>query len=484
MYFQADSDLKEKFKKSGILPDQKIALLCFNSMEYIKLLIQIIFSGSVVVPISPVMPAGKIQSVLKKIGCSKIIVGENIDYEDNALIKSISLRYFKEELKKINFQKMVKGFDICKSIGSQNRNASIILTSGSTNIPKAVLHTFNNHLYSAIGSNINILFKAGDCWMVALPLNHVSGFSTIFKTLAGKADIFVKPVGMTFLESLQSNNYITHISLIPAQLQELLNNANGPGILRKMKAILIGGSPVPDKLIEESKNLGLNIYNSYGSTEMSSQITCTVQNETLNHLKTSGKLLKYRELKISSENEILVKGKTLFSGYINHSSSKSTDISSNVDEAGWFTTGDLGYTDDEGYLHVAGRKDLMFVCNGENIFPEEIEKALKEIKGIEDAIVVPVGKSGNEQKPAAFLKRVNHFKPDYASISNSLLKKLEFFKIPEFYFNWPYDLEKKSMKPDRESYKKRAADLTENHQVDNQTKSQAGLYGTSEASKY
>ena len=49
---------------------------------------------------------------------------------------------------------------------------------------------------------------------------------------------------------------------------------------------------------------------------MSSQITCTVQNDSLKHLKTSGKLLKYRELKIAGENEILVKGKTLFGGYV------------------------------------------------------------------------------------------------------------------------------------------------------------------------
>ncbi|MHB1346638.1 MAG: AMP-binding protein [Candidatus Humimicrobiaceae bacterium] len=454
-----DTDLNEKFKKSGISKGQKIAFLCSNSMEYVKLLTQIIFLEGVVVPVSPVMPAYKIHNMLKNIGCSKIIVGEETDYKDDASIKSISFKYFNEELRKINFKKITSGFDICKYSVNSERNASIFLTSGSTNIPKAVLHSFANHWYSAIGSNANISFKTGDCWVVALPLNHVSGFSAVFKALAGQADVYVKPLGIDLLESLKSDNSHTHISLIPAQLSELIEDPSGVVILKKFKAILIGGSPAPHKLMEEAKSLGLNVFNSYGSTEMSSQITCTVQNDSLGHLKTSGKLLKYRELKISGESEILVKGKTLFRGYVKHISSKSPDIHKNVDKEGWFSTNDLGFMDEDGYLHVYGRKDLMFVSNGENIFPEEIENALKEMNEIDDAIIVPVEGSRNDQKPAAFLKTKNNLRLDYLTLRKKLIKKIECFKIPAVFFDWPNDIEKSSFKPDRESYRKRANDL-------------------------
>ena len=61
--------------------------------------------------------------------------------------------------------------------------------------------------------------------------------------------------------------------------------------------------------------------------------------------------------------------------------------------------------DDEGYLHVYGRKDLMFVCNGENIFPEEIENALKEMKEIEDAIVVPIDELKKQPKTCGLFKK-------------------------------------------------------------------------------
>jgi o-succinylbenzoate---CoA ligase len=459
MYFPTDLELKEKFKKSGILPDEKIAVLCSNSEDYVKLLIQIIFAGGIVVPVSPVMPVSKVHKILKNIGCQKIIVGENVNYKDDELIKSVSFKYFYKELNEIDLKKTINGFNIKKYELSRDKYASIIFTSGSSDIPKAVLHTFNNHWYSAIGSNINILFKNGDCWMVALPINHVSGFSTIFKILAGKADIYIKPSAMDISDALKSNNGITHISLIPYQLSELLNEKSSVEILRKLKAILIGGSSASANLIEKAENLGLNIYNSYGSTEMSSQITCSVKNDSLKHLKTSGKLLKYREIKINHENEILVKGKTLFKGYLGLNNSRNHELFNPVDEEGWFATNDIGFIDDERYLHVLGRRDLMFVCSGENIFPEEIENALKEVREIENAIVVPVGGSAEEQKPAAFLKSRNNLKPDYILIKNKLLEKLEYYKIPEIYMDWPDDLAKNSLKPDRESYRNRAMKL-------------------------
>ncbi|MEI7615407.1 MAG: AMP-binding protein [Actinomycetota bacterium] len=459
MYFPVDTDLKEKFNKSGILPGQKIAVLCSNSDYYAKLLMQIIFTGGVVIPVSPVMPVSKVHRILRNIGCFKIIADEHIEYKDDEFIKSVSFQYFHKELSKIDLKKTINVFNIEKYEEFRDRYASIFLTSGTTNSPKAVLHTFNNHWYSAIGSNINILFKIGDCWMVGLPLSHVSGFSTIFKALAGKADIYIKPSGITIAEALKTNNDITHISLIPSQLSELLSEKSGAELLRKLKAVLIGGAPASARLIEKSKTLGLNIYNSYGSTEMSSQITCSVRNDSLKNLKTSGKLLKFREIKISSENEIMVKGKTLFAGYIKTDNTDNHELFKSVDKEGWFATNDLGFIDDEESLHVIGRKDLMFVFNGENIFPEEIEGELREIKEIEDALVVPSGENNETQKPAAFLKMKNKLKPDYDAIEKSLLKKLERYKIPDIYFDWPEDLTKNLLKPDREIFKKRAVDL-------------------------
>lgn len=453
MYFKTDSILKEKFNKAGIKSNEKIAILGNNSEDYIKLLIQILNLDAIIVPVSPLLPVSKVHNALNNIGCSKIIVDEQVSYEDDPEINSIPLGYFLEELKSMDLRKLISIFNIYKISETPDKNASIIFTSGSTNLPKAVLHTIGNHWFNAKGSNDNIEFNNGDCWLISLPLNHVSGFSTIFKALAGKADICVRPGNLTLTETMGKKR-ITHLSLIPSQLSELISNPDMVKILKKLKAILIGGASAPLKLIEEAASFKLPVYNSYGSTEMASQITCTIKNDTLAHLKTSGRILKYREIKISENGEISVKGRTLFKGYIEKDNSGNEIIMQPLDEDGWFNTGDCGFLDEEGYLHVSGRKDLMFVYKGENIFPEEIESVLKEIKEVDDALVVLVTQSGEEQTPVAFLKSKNYLKLDFESIKKSLSARIEPFKIPKIFLKWPKQAEERSLKPDRESFKR------------------------------
>ena len=99
------------------------------------------------------------------------------------------------------------------------------------------------------------------------------------------------------------------------------------------------------------------------------------------------KVLPYRQLGISSEGEILVKGEVLFKGYV--AGGKLNLPYPSLPRMDWFPTGDMGQLDKEGCLTVTGRRDNMFISGGENIHPEEIEKALLSIKGIAEAIVVP-----------------------------------------------------------------------------------------------
>ena len=195
---------------------------------------------------------------------------------------------------------------------------------------------------------------------------------------------------------------------------------------------------------------------------MASQITCTLRNDTLEHLKTSGRVLKYRELRIDESGEISVNGKTLFKGYLEKDTLSVREILIKpFDKEGWFKTGDVGSLDEEGYLNVYGRKDLMFIYKGENIFPEEIENVLKELKKIDDALVVPVSMGREGQIPAAFLKSKDYQNLDFNSIRKSLLYKIESFKIPEIFLKWPQN--ETSFKPDRKKFEKIAGQKIKIH---------------------
>ncbi|MBF0512430.1 MAG: AMP-binding protein, partial [Candidatus Omnitrophica bacterium] len=131
-------------------------------------------------------------------------------------------------------------------------------------------------------------------------------------------------------------------------------------------------------------------------TEMSSQVA-TGKVAAID--QACVKVLPYRQLKISSEGEILVRGEVLFKGYVAgtkyhlplRSFSNVIPAKAGIHNKNdlWFPTGDMGQLDKEGCLTVTGRRDSLFISGGENIHPEEIEKALLSIKGIIGAGVVP-----------------------------------------------------------------------------------------------
>ena len=137
----------------------------------------------------------------------------------------------------------------------------------------------------------------------------------------------------------------------------------------------------------------------------------------------------------------------LFAGYLGSGGKPNTPF----DENGWFSTGDLGHFDKNGYLSVTGRRDNRFVCGGENIQPEEIEAALLELPGIEQAVIVPSEDPEYGYRPVAFIRMENSQKPDAASLQKTLRNRLPGIKIPTAFYSWPDELESASLKASRKT---------------------------------
>ena len=220
---------------------------------------------------------------------------------------------------------------------------------------------------------------------------------------------------------------VTHLSCVATQLWRLIQAKTS---LKYLKAILLGGGPVQENLKTLYKSLHLPIYISYGLTETTSQVATSKREEGTVYP------LKYVELKINDDHEILLKGKTLCLGYLSDGT-----IVHPVDDQGWFHTKDLGKYDKEQGLSIFGRKDNMFVSGGENIQPEEIEACLHNIREVERGIIVALEHEEYGFRPAAFVE----FKPGASlsalQITNELEKFLPKFKIPDQYFEWPHTQE-------------------------------------------
>jgi len=438
--------------KFGIKRGDRLGLCLSNSPEMVIICLGALQLGVIIVPINPRFPIVKINQLLEIASC-KIVVKDSSEknfkpVEMTGKFKVISIKdviyldadtlseYRKYPLKNIMF--------------NWQQDATVIFTSGSSGNAKGVLHTFKAHWDNALGANRNIPFCAGDRWIASLPMFHVGGLALLFRALSGGgALVFADDEP---LEDVISDLLVTHVSMVATNLFRILKGWKvAIKILSPLKCLLLGGGPVPEDLIMEASQKKLPLFITYGSTEMASQVTTTQIGAQRSDLLTAGKVLPGRQIKISQEGEILLKGDTLFRGYV-----KKYDILQPFDKSGWFRSGDTGYINQYGNLIVKGRRDNMFVTGGENIHPEEVEKSLLSIKNVEAAVVVPIKNSEFGTQSAAFIKAQ---KVDFNVLRKELVKKLARYQVPELFFPWPEKLKDSGIKPDRSFFVKLVEEL-------------------------
>jgi O-succinylbenzoic acid--CoA ligase len=420
----------------GIEPGGRVALYLPKGADHVILLLTLVRAGLVACPVSTRLPAGAVASLLGEVGCLALIseAKDLLDGVDGVPVLDPGTLLGS----KTGGERSTQPSEV-----PLERPATIVFTSGSTGTPKAALHTFANHYYSALGSNENIALRPGDRWLHSLPLYHVGGLSILFRCLLAGATVALPEPGETLGQSIPTLR-ATHVSLVVTQLLRLLREEAD---LSGLKAVLMGGGPIPGGLVAEARSRGLPVHTSYGLTEMASQVTATPPDAGSEELRTAGRALPHREVSVSGGGEILVRGETLFAGYVEGGKAERPP-----EADGWFRTGDLGELDEAGRLRVLGRKDNLFVSGGENVRPEEIEDALSRIPGVDEAVVVPVPDPEFGARPVAFVRLCG----GAGDLAGALEGVLPRFKIPKIFHEWEGT---GGMKPDRVALQERAVRL-------------------------
>ena len=347
--------------------------------------------------------------------------------------------------------------------------ALILYTSGTTGNPKGVMLSFKNLLanLNAVCRDVPI-YQEGDRVMILLPFHHIlplvgtivapmySGGTMVLNTSLAAEDLMATlkqykvtiMIGVPRLYQLIYKGLREKIngSMVARVLVKLAEKVNSLSFSRKifgsvqnkfgghLKYLVCGGAPIDPEVVRLFKTLGFEILEGFGMTETAPMITFTRPGTVLPGVP--GHLLPGIRIKFV-EGEIIVSGDNVMQGYYNK-----PEDTAQVLKDGWLSTGDLGYLDDKGYLHITGRKkEIIVLPNGKNINPEEVERVVlknsefvKEVgvflkEGILQAIILPDFRKLNE---AGITDLEDHFRwqvIDKVNRSVSPYKKILRFHI-------------------------------------------------------
>jgi len=300
---------------------------------------------------------------------------------------------------------------------------SLIFTSGSSGFPKAIVHHYQNHFYSAQGSQLLIPLIATDHNLLSLPLFHIGGYATVIRTVLAGASLHLSHAPLN-LKLLQQRT-ITHLSLVSTQLIRLLAEPQFQRQQSKIRHILLGGSSFPSSLLNALQARQFDYHLSYGCTEMASQVATSTNNDRL-------QVLPYRDVKVH-EGNVYLRGETRFIGYFEQNQLTL------IPPQQWIDIADTGALKGK-QLSITGRKDRQFISGGENVIPEEIERVCLQQETVKQAYVCPVNHTEYGQRIAVFVAFFDtdlSFETQQQSLQQAVANQLTRFKQPDHYFPWP-----------------------------------------------
>ena len=262
---------------------------------------------------------------------------------------------------------------------------AIAYTSGSSGAPRGARLSRRAFIASEAAHAANLGWLPEDRWLLCMPPAHVGGLSIITRSLIARRCIVLGPGPFhpRALSRLMIENRITLLSVVPTMLRRLLQLEDpiwkpSP----ELRAVLVGGAPLPFALRERARSRGVPILATYGCTEACSQVTTQAPEQS--GQPGSGSALRGIDVRIVDD-EIQIRGDTLMDGYLGEDRSGEPWT---LDA--WLRTGDFGAFLPDGQLLVGGRIDDIIVTGGENVAPQEVEAWLESVDGIVSACVFPL----------------------------------------------------------------------------------------------
>ena len=419
------------------LGGKRVALIGETSPEWVASYLAIVAGGGVAIPMDKELAVEAIEGFLATVDAEAILYSPTFQEKlANARENHPSLTTFipfegGEGEKVLPFAELLAKGEEALAAGytlperDHDAPATMLFTSGTTGTSKCVVLSEKNTCSCVNAACESVNFSAEDVLLSVLPIHHTYELAIMVAAInigitIGINDSLrhlmrniaeIKPTGLILVPLFVSTIYkrimdkakkqgkdglikkmIPIASRLPRKMRRKLFSAIHETFGGRLEKIVCGGAALNPELVRNFDAFGIQICEGYGITECSPLIA--VNPYYANVPGCVGPAVPCCEARIAvtgkndlgfDEGEIQAKGDNVMIGYYQNDEANAAAFT----EDGWSRTGDMGYMDKKGYIHITGRlKSVIVLESGKNVFPEEIEEYLEDIEEIAESVVV------------------------------------------------------------------------------------------------
>ena len=410
---------------------KRVIVTGVNCYAWVVTYMAVICGIGVIVPVDKEIPAEELANIAQVSEASLVIYGPKSAEKVEAVDPSIERYSFAklDELIRSGKRRMAEGDrSYLDAIIDPDVMSALIFTSGTTGVSKGVMLSHHNLCFDIYEARQMLYCDEKDVCLSVLPLHHVYECTVGFLAQLWSGSSVAFSEGVRYISRNMQEVHPTIVLCVPLLLETLYHklwlNIRKNGLEGKVRAMIkatnaipgerarmlakksvfraihknfggrlrimaSGGASIDPEILRGLRDLGLLAIQGYGLTECSP--IAAVNRDTYYRDSSAGLampnvLLDIYDVQDDGTGEIRLRGDNVMLGYYNM-----PELTEEVKRDGWFYTGDLGYLDADGFLHITGRKkNVIVTANGKNVFPEELETYLCRNPFVAEAVVVGV----------------------------------------------------------------------------------------------
>ena len=435
-------------KAKGVKHDDRVALLMMNGVEYIESFFACAKLGAVVVPLNWRLVPDELEYILEDSGSIALIYDTEFDEPVAALReRKIGIENWLRVGDESSCPDWADDYNAAAASGATTEptvvaegddRLFIMYTSGTTGMPKGVVHTHDTTTWGSLTFNMTCDMRFGDNYLQVMPLFHVGALlPAIGMVHCGGKLVIMRAFDPNGVFDVIAREQCNIGLLVPAMLQMMWASPNRETAdLSSIRWFLSGAAPVPIPVIEDYSSIGIEIHQVYGLTESCGPACVIGAADAVSKAGSTGPAFFHTEVRVVDKHgndvavgdvgEVLVSGPHVMVEYWNQPEATAETI-----RDGWLHTGDLATVDAEGFVYIQDRKKDMIISGGENIYPAEIESALTGHPAVLECAVIGLPSEKWGEVPLAIVALAEGQSATAEEIVDYCRGKLARYKIPK-----------------------------------------------------